>query len=463
MTPTKQRIATPRKGAALAALLLTALAAPTGAPAAVAEGPGAADPAPRPARVTASAETPAVHDDEAGGNANADDPAVWVDPRDSGRSIVVSTLKEAGLDVYGLDGKRLQHIAAPPAPGEGSEPGRFNNVDIVYGVELDGHRTDLALVSDRGRDRVRAYAIDPRAVRAGRAPLRDVTAVGVAPVFSRDEEDVDEQRTAYGLAAYTHDGDAYVVVSRRSETRLKLLKLKDAGGGKVGYATEDSVDLPASFTLPGGKRWEPCADPGDHAQVEGMAVDLEEGVLYAAQEDVGLWRVDLGGEEFDRPELIDRVREYGVPWTYDSAKEECVIDMAHDPGHGGKHLRADAEGVTVYHAGDGEGYVLASSQGDNTFAVYGRDGRNPYLGSFEIGQGPATDGVQHSDGSTVINVPLGPGYPKGLLVTHDGEAEPADGDRETTNFKFVKWDAVASAFPDDLTVDPDSFDPRHPD
>ncbi|MFG2195200.1 phytase [Streptomyces sp. NPDC048639] len=455
-------MATPRNGAVLAALLLTALAAPTGAPAA-AQGPGGADAAPQPARVTAAAETPAVHDDEEGGNANADDPAVWVDPQDSGRSIVVSTLKEAGLDVYGLDGERLQHIAAPPAPGEGTEPGRFNNVDIVYGVELAGHKTDLALVSDRGRDRVRAYAIDPRAVRTGRAPLREVTAADAGPVFSKDEGDVDEQRTAYGLAAYTHDGDAYAVVSRRSETRLKLLKLKDAGGGKVGYTTEDSLDLPGAFTLPNGKRWEPCADPGDHAQVEGMAVDLEERVLYAAQEDVGLWRIDLDDEKFDTPELFDRVREYGVPWTYDSAEEECVIDTAHDPGYGGKHLRADAEGVTVYHAGDGKGYVLSSSQGDNTFAVYGRSGRNPYLGAFEIAGGPAADGVQHSDGSTVVNVPLGRSYPKGLLVTHDGEAEPADGDRETTNFKFVRWDAVASAFPDDLIVDTASFDPRDTD
>ncbi|MFE2554886.1 phytase [Streptomyces sp. NPDC059352] len=412
--------------------------------------------------VTARVETPAVYDDEAGGNANADDPAVWVDPERPGRSIVIGTLKEAGLDVYGLDGRRLQHIAAPQAPGEEAAPGRFNNVDIVYGFELGGRKTDLAVVSDRGRDRVRTYAIDPAAVAAGRPPLRDVTAAGVAPVFAADETEVDEQHTTYGLAAYSDDDEAYVVVSRREETSLRLLELEDRGG-RVGYRTADTLDLPASFTLPDGSSWRPCADPGERPQVEGMAVDQEEHVLFAAQEAVGLWRVELDDAEFEAPELLDRVREYGTPWTYDTAEEECVVDTAHDPGFGGEHLSADAEGITVYHAGDGAGYVLASSQGDKTFAVYDREGDNAFLGSFAIGDGAATDGVQHSDGSTVVNVPLGRSFPQGMLITHDGEATPADGEREGTNFKFTPWQSVARAFPEPLTVDTDSFDPRDTD
>ncbi|QGZ48701.1 phytase [Streptomyces sp. QHH-9511] len=415
-----------------------------------------------PVSVTARVETPAVYDDEAGGNADADDPAVWIDPTSPGRSIVIGTLKEAGLDVYGLDGRRLQHVAAPAAPGEDAAPGRFNNVDIVYGFELNGRKTDLALVSDRGRDRIRAFAIDPAAVAAGRAPLKDVTAADVRPVFAADESEVDDQRTAYGLAAFSDEDEAYVVVSQREETRLRLLELEDRGG-RVGYRTEDTLDLPATFILPDGKAWAPCADPGERPQVEGMAVDQEEHVLYAAQEAVGLWRIDLDDEEFDTPEMIDRVREYGTPWTYDTAEEECVLDTAADPGFGGEHLSADAEGVTVYHGADGAGYVLASSQGDNTYSVYGRLGDNDHLGSFAVTDGPAVDGVQHSDGATVVNVPLGRDFPKGLLVTHDGEATPSDGEREGTNFKLTPWDAVAGAFPEPLMVDTRSFDPRDTD
>ncbi|WP_318196321.1 phytase [Streptomyces sp. MCL20-2] len=417
-----------------------------------------------PVPVIADVETPAVFGDEAGDNADADDPAVWVDPQDSGRSIVIGTLKEAGLDVYGLDGKRLQHLAAPEAPREGASAGRFNNVDVIYGFELGGKKTDLALVSDRGRDRIRAFAIDPAAVAAGRPPLKDVTAPNVTPVFASSESEVDEQRTSYGLAAFSDDDDAYVVVSQRNESRLRLLELKDRGG-KVGYQREDTLRLPGTFGLPNGASWTPCADPGEFPQVEGMAVDTEEGVLYAAQEAVGLWRIELDDEEFESPRLIDRVREYGTPWTYDeNADEECVLDTDNDPGFGGEHLSADAEGVTIYHAEDGTGYVLASSQGDNTFAVYAREGDNAHLGNFAIKDGPAIDGVQHSDGSTVVNVPLGDAFPKGLLITHDGEATPADPDRgDSTNFKFTRWDAVAGAFPRPLVVDTDSFDPRRAD
>ncbi|MBL1097286.1 phytase [Streptomyces sp. 205] len=440
-----------RRTAAFAALLLLACAST-----AVAAGD------PSLPKVTATVETPAVHDDAADGHANADDPAVWVNPDKPGQSLVVGTLKRGGLDVYRLDGTRVQHIAAPPAPGDDAAPGRFNNVDIVYGFELDGEKTDLALVSDRGRDRIRAYAVDGAALAGGKPPLRDVTSDDVEPVFAADETEVDAQHTAYGLAAYSHDGDAYAVVSRRAETRMALLKLKD-NHGTVGYEREDSVDLPGTFTLPNGKQWSPCADPGEHAQVEGMAVDQQEHILYAAQEDVGLWRVDLDDEEFGDPALIDRVREYGVPWTYDAEEEECVIDTSADPGYGGRHLAADAEGITVYHAKDGKGYVLASSQGDSTFAVYRRGGNNAWVGSFTVTDSQATDGVQHSDGSTVVNVPLGHGFPKGLWVSQDGEATPADGDSESTGYTFVRWDAVASAFPTPLIVDTTSFDPRDTD
>ncbi|MFC9938258.1 phytase [Nocardiopsis alba] len=422
----------------------------------VATGPFTQPPVP----VTASVETPPVYDDEAGGDADADDPAVWIDPDDPERSIVIGTLKKAGLDVYGLDGERIQHIPAPEAPDEEAAPGRFNNVDVLYGFELDGEKTDLAIVSDRGRDRVRAFAIDPEAVAEGRPPLRDVTAPDVQPVFAADEAEVDDQRTSYGLTTYRHDSDAFVVVSQREETRLRLLELKDEDG-LVGYETEDTLELPATFTLPDGTEWTPCADPGERPQVEGMAVDEEEHVLYAGQETVGLWRIELDKDEFADAELIDRVREYGTPWTYDeTADEECVLDTENDPGFGGENISADAEGVTLYHAGDGAGYVLVSSQGDDTFAVYERGGDNDYVGSFAIVDGPATDGTQHSDGATVVNVPLGDAFPQGLLVTHDGEETPADGERESTNFKLTRWDAVANAFPEPLMIDTESFDPR---
>jgi 3-phytase len=68
--------------------------------------------------VAAVLETrPSLGDDE-GGNADADDPAIWVHPKDATKSLVVSTLKEGGLDVYDLTGGWCSTWRpAPPGPG----------------------------------------------------------------------------------------------------------------------------------------------------------------------------------------------------------------------------------------------------------------------------------------------------------------------------------------------------------
>jgi 3-phytase len=167
------------------------------------------------------------------------------------------------------------------------------------------------------------------------------------------------------------------------------------------------------------------------------------------------------------PVLVDRVREYGVPWEFDEEQEECVILYEQDPGFGGQHLAADAEGLTIYYGPKLEGYVLASSQGDGTFVVYERKDDNAHLGSFEVSTASRRDidGVQASDGAAVINVPLNPTFPAGLLVVHDGENTPevlndAGEVRPNTNFKFIRWDNIARAFDPPLLIDPYGWDPR---
>ncbi|MFI9555513.1 phytase [Nonomuraea endophytica] len=270
-------------------LLSLALVAVSAAPALAADLP----------RATPVAETPALFDDATGGNANGDDPAIWVNKKNSARSLVIATAKEGGLYVYDLDGKQLQHIAAPPAPGKDDEPGRFNNVDLVYGF----HGRDLAVVSDRGRDQLRFYAVDPVTLR-----LTDVSDPAAPYVFNKDQKEVNEARTAYGLATWQDGGGDYALVSRRHQTRIGLAKLTERRG-KVSYKLVRTVDLPRAFELPDGSRWRPCGEPGELAQVEGMVVDRGRDVLYAAQEDVGIWRLpaDLSGE----PVLVDKVKEYG--------------------------------------------------------------------------------------------------------------------------------------------------------
>ncbi|MFI6798598.1 phytase [Streptosporangium canum] len=387
-------------------------------------------------------ETPALFDDEAGGNANGDDPAIWVHPSRSGKSLVIATAKEGGLYVYNLDAEQLQHLPAPAAPGPDDEGGRFNNVDVTYGF---GGR-DLAVVSDRGRDQLRIYAV-------AQGQLTDVTDPAAPFVFNTTQSQVNDGETAYGLTTWKDSTGTYALVSRRHRTSVGLVKLLPKPNGKVGYQLVRTLDLPASFALPNGQSWTPCDEPGRTPQVEGMVVDQQTDVLYAAQEDVGIWRMraDLTGP----PTLMDKVRDYGVPATYDPATEECTPGV--DPGYGGQRLSADAEGLTIYYRDNQKGYLLASSQGDNTFAAYRKEGSNAYLGQFRVGTHNGVDGVEHSDGSTVLNVPLGD-FDEGMFIAHDGANTPAVPDRENTNFKFVGWEGIADGL--DLDVDTDGWDPR---
>ncbi|MFJ3222620.1 phytase [Streptomyces sp. NPDC086783] len=76
---------------------------------------------------------------------------------------------------------------------------------------------------------------------------------------------------------------------------------------------------------------------------------------------------------------------------------------------------------------DGDGYLMASSQGDETFVLYDRetDEDNEYEGGFRIVAASSTlDGSEQCDGAAVLNAPLGSRYPQGLLVVQDGQTPP---------------------------------------
>ncbi|WP_432521638.1 phytase [Kineococcus sp. SYSU DK006] len=438
-TPSRRRKALRRSGTTgLAVALLLALA-----PAAGAAAP-AAQPAPRWATVTASAATPSVHDDEAGGQADADDPAIWTSPTAPEQSVVLGALKNGGLDVHALDGSLLQHLDAPPAPEGAEEAGRYNNVDVVQGARIGARVLDLAVVSDRGRDRLRVFAIDPRGAAAGDAVLREVTDPAAGPVFSADEAEVDEQRTAYGLAAGLRaDGSAQVLTTRRHTAEFAVLDLVAGPGGTVGYRERTRAALPTEFAVPGGT-WTPCEEPGEEPQAEGSVFDAATGDWYVAQEDVGIWRVS--GDTGSRW-LLDRVRDFGVPATWDEASQTCRAD-GRDPGVGGTRLTADAEGLAIARDGHRR-WLFASSQGDSTFAVYALGGPGPagrYAGGFTVADSAeGIDGVQHSDGSAVTTAALGPLFPHGLFVTHDGEStRPGDEDRVSTGFRLVPLERITA-------------------
>src|SRR5215469_6409283 len=47
----------------------------------------------------------------------ADDPAIWIHPDDPAKSLVLGTDKKGGLNVFDMDGKRLQIVSDGSRPG----------------------------------------------------------------------------------------------------------------------------------------------------------------------------------------------------------------------------------------------------------------------------------------------------------------------------------------------------------
>src|SRR3546814_7220282 len=81
------------------------------------------------------------------------------------------------------------------------------------------------------------------------------------------------------------------------------------------------------------------------------------------------------------------------------------------------------------------GYLVASSQGDNAYAVW-QLADEDYVGRFRIDAG-AVDGPQETDGIEIAVGDFGAPYPRGLLVAQDVANAPAP-----QNFPRESWAVV---------------------
>jgi 3-phytase len=155
------------------------------------------------------------------------------------------------------------------------------------------------------------------------------------------------------------------------------------------------------------------------SQTEGCVADDETGALYVAEEDVGLWR--LGAE----------------PNAGDARTSIAVVE-------GNDALKDDLEGIGLYDLGDGRGYLVLSSQGNNTYAVFRREGDNEYVGSFAVLADSVSgiDGISETDGLDVSSANLGGALSGGVFIAQDGRNISP---QEFQNFKLVPWSAIAGA------------------
>ena len=316
----------------------------------------------------------------------------------------------------------------------------------------------MAVVSDRGCDRVRFYKIDPTDPDG---PLVDITAPNVPRVFPTRYEQpstlqpsgavegwrdnpVDDQNTVYGLTVSQGDVDVIFVSSASADWCVSSDRA--APGGRLTYRPMRTFLFKTTFRLRDGSGalydWTPCREAAlEEPQSEGLVFDRREpDALRRIRNNRSLQaaarQVDPGASSPSRAtSLIEPVKSFGQAYhaTPDDDEFECAYSPADPPAPGevvaagsdanaGRFLEADLEGLSIIASLPGRTLLLASSQGDSSFHFYDISrSRTVHRGAFFV------EGVGDTDGVHYVPVPLGRQFPLGLLVIQNGEApEPPD-------------------------------------
>jgi len=287
-----------------------------------------------------------------------DDPTIWLHPTDRSQSLILGTDKgEPGaLYVFGLNGRIISDKVVYSLH-------RPNNVDVEYGLVLNGAPADIAVVTQKHSGRIRVYSLpDMCELDAGGIEIFS----GVANV------------EPMGVALYKRpfDGTIFAIFSRKDGptdgTYLWQYRLEDEGTGLVQATKVREFGA-----------W--CG----RGEIEAIAVDDALGYVYYSDEWYG-------------------VRKYAAdPSAVDAQRELAVLGTA--------GFKEDREGISIYQVNDGTGYIIVSDQQADTFHFFKREGEpgDPHHHALVRVLKLSTDG---SDGSEVTNAALSDAFPRGLFV-----------------------------------------------
>lgn len=264
--------------------------------------------------------------------------------------------------------------------------GDMNNCDLRYGFELNDTTVDILAASNRTHQSISLFSI---------AENGELDSIHSRMIKSQMADEV------YGLCMYQdlETGGIYVFLNSKSGEveQYELLPVSNKVDAK----------LVRSFSV--------------GMQAEGMVADDAARTLYIGKERAGIWKFKADPVEIAEGNMVPH-----------SSEENS-------------NIRFDIEGLAIYRTDSLNGYLIASSQGNYSYAVFERQGNNKYLGSFRITDGEI-DGAEETDGLEVTNVPL-PGFPQGILVVQDG-VNYNGARKQSQNFKIVSWDKIENLLPD---------------
>lgn len=313
---------------------------------------------------------------------DTDDPAIWINPDDPSKSLIIGTDKDSdgALYVFDINGKVIEEKTVRNLK-------RPNNVDVEYGLILNGKPVDIAVATERQANKIRVYSLPD---------MQEIDNGGIE-VFVGEKE-----RDPMGISLYKRpsDGAIYAIVSRKSgptEGYLWQYLLFDDGKGNV------AGKLVRKFGAYSGKK-----------EIESIAVDDKLGYVYYSDEQFGIRKYYVD------PDMKEADKQLGIIYTTDYLE--------------------DNEGISIYEVDDNTGYILVSDQKANRFRIYTREG-TPADPEEELAANPHNHKLvkivnvmtNNSDGSEVVNIKLNDKYPGGLFV--------AMSDNKT--FQFYSWADIA--------------------
>ena len=237
--------------------------------------------------------------------------------------------------------------------------GQPGNIDVRYNFLLDGELVDIVAFNDRSNSEVDIYRVLPDDRQ-------------LAFLNSFDGGNWPDE--LYGFCLYHSQATGkFYAIGAGASGQLRQWEMVDNGSGGI-----NGIEM---------RTW------SNGSQTEGMVADDENGLLFAANEVEGVYRYDA---------------------EPDDANPDGVLIA--ETGRNG--LTDDVEGVTIYYAAGGTGYLIVSSQGNDSFKVYNRRPPHAFVKSFTVSGAGSTDGID------VSNLNFGGDFSQGIFLLHDGGSSP---------------------------------------
>ncbi|MDX9799922.1 MAG: phytase [Spirochaetia bacterium] len=311
---------------------------------------------------------------------NADDPAVWIHPTNPAKSLIFGVDKSEGLWVWTLDGKEL--TAVDPS-------GKVGNVDVRNGFNLGGKKVDIVAlnlrkVAYKSRvSKVAIYAINPDWTSGA-----DVLKV----LCNGKSSGNDLQTGTYGFTLYKDSAKDKMYIFEAPDSEPYMPRQYEI----ISSANGDSVTV------------KPVRDLAYSGGVnEGMVADDDEGYVYIAEESYGIHKYLVSPDADPKAVSTFALKSDGY--------------------------RRDREGIALYNAGPGKGYLIVVDQAEKaagTFSVYRiYDRITNKLVKTVVPLNKDGDNLWDDDGVDANGSPL-PGFPHGIVIGHDGD---------NSNYPIYDW------------------------